>query len=228
MKEPYFCRPEAYRLFAASLPRLATTNGLIQAALSVSLHALDDCEPAQVERRLNEMAEKVAAKAGNASLEARLAHLHHVLYDMEGFVGDNGQYYNPLTSYLPAVLESRRGIPITLALIYKAVAERVGLEVDGVNAPGHFLVRVRDSHGWLLIDPFHRGNVLTEDEAYDLIDRVFQHPIERNYSLREPATHAQWIFRILSNLQNNFSHRGCRSDHGAMTELQTLLSTTVV
>ena len=55
---------------------------------------------------------------------------------MQQFGGDGAVYSSPLNSYLPAVLETRRGIPITLALIYKAVAERVGLEVDGINLPG--------------------------------------------------------------------------------------------
>lgn len=225
MNSPHFCRPEAYRLFAESLHSLQTTQGLLQAALSLSLHALDDYEPTRVEQRLNEMAERVAARARRTSAEARLAHLHHVLYEEEKFLGDRSYYYNPLNSYLPAVLESRRGIPITLALIYKAVAERVGLEVEGVNAPGHFLLRVRDSRGWLLIDPYHQGAALTESEAYDLIDRTFDRPIPRDYSLSQPATHAQWIERILLNLQANFSHRGFRTDLDAMIELQSLLST---
>ena len=224
MNSPHFCRPEAYWLFAESLPALETTQGLLQAALSVSLHALEDYPPARVEQRLEEMAERVTARARRNSAEARLAHLHHVLYVEEGFLGDRSRYYNPLNSYLPAVLESRRGIPITLALIYKAVAERVGLEVEGLNSPGHFLLRVRDSRGWLLIDPFHGGKALTEDEAYDLVDRTFGYAVGRTYSLSEPATHAQWIERILLNLQNNFSQQGFRNDHGAMTELQHLLA----
>ncbi len=224
MKSPHFCRPEAYRLFAESLPALDSTAGLIQAALSVSLHALEDYPPVRVEQRLFEMAERVIARARRTSPEARLAHLHHVLYVEEGFVGDRSSYYNPLNSYLPVVLETRRGIPITLALIYKAVAERVDLEVEGVNSPGHFLLRVRDSRGWLIIDPFNQGVMYTEEEACDLIDRTFGRAIERYYSLSEPTTHAQWIERILLNLQNNFSRHGCRNDHAAMLELRHLLS----
>lgn len=223
MKSPHFCRPEAYRLFAESLEALDTTAGLVQAALSVSLHALEDYPLVRVEEQLDALAARVAARARRTSAEARLAHLHHVLYVEEGFAGDHSSYYNPLNSYLPAVLESRRGIPITLALIYKAVAERVDLEVEGVNAPGHFLLRVRDSRGWLIIDPYNQGVMYTEEEAFDLIDRTFGRVIERNYSLSAPTTHAQWIERILLNLQNNFSRQGSFTDHGAMLELQRLL-----
>lgn len=220
---PCFCRPEAYQLFAASLPTLCTTDGLLQAALSVSLHALEDYPPERVYERLTALAKRVAKRARQSSVEAKLAHLHRVLYEEEGFVGDRGYYYNPLNSYLPAVLESRRGIPITLALIYKAVGEQVGLEIEGVNTPGHFLLRVRDSRGYMLIDPYHGGAALSAEEAYGLIDRTFGQAVERSYSLEEPATHTQWIERILRNLQRNFEHLGFDNDHRAMGELQFLL-----
>lgn len=226
MSAPLYCRPEAYRLFAGSLPELKTTSGLIQAAMSLSLHALDDLDPSFVDDRLNALAHRVAARARPGRLEARLAHLHHVLFEEELFGGDHAMYCNPLSSYLPAVLETRRGIPITIALIYKAVAERVGLEVDGINLPGHFLVRVRDSRGWLLVDPFHGGQVLTVDEAYHLADRIFQCRIDRTLDLTTPATHLQWVERMLLNLKSNFQRRGCNDDLAAMAEFESLLSTT--
>ncbi len=226
MSAPHYCRPEAYHLFAGSLPELKTTSGLIQAAMSLSLHALDDLDPAFVNDRLNELAQRVTTRARPNRPEALLAHLHRVLFDEEQFGGDNAVYSNPLSSYLPAVLETHRGIPITLALIYKAVAERVGLEVDGINLPGHFLVRVRDSRGWLLVDPFHGGRMLTIDEAYYLADQIFQSRIDRTYDLTTPATHLQWVERMLLNLKSNFQRRGCNDDLAAMTEFESLLSTT--
>jgi regulator of sirC expression with transglutaminase-like and TPR domain len=223
MNAPVYCRPEAYHLFADSLPALGTTQGLIQAALSLSLHALDDFPPGEVERRLDEMAARVLARVQRHRTEALVAHLHHVLFDEEEFAGEYSNYYSPLSSYLPAVLTSKRGIPIMLALIYKAVGERVGLEVDGINTPGHFLVRVHDSHGWLLIDPYHHGKVLTQDEALKLVNKIFDGNLEFSYEMFEPATHAQWIERILLNLRSSLNRCGWRSDLGAMNELQSLL-----
>lgn len=223
MNAPFFCRPEAYQLFASSLSSLASTKGLIQAALSISLHALEDLDMARIERRLDALAERVAKRARRSSPEARIAHLHQVLFEEEGFVGEFDGYDRPVNSYLPVVLETGRGIPISLALVYKAVGERVGLEIDGINAPGHFLLRVRDSRGWLLIDPYRRGKALTEAEVYELVDRIFRRPVPRTYSLCEPATHAQWIERMLRNLKSSFADYGCTEDHGAMDELQSLL-----
>lgn len=223
MNAPIYCRPEAYSLFADSLRALDSTEGLIRAALSISLHALDDVDPTEVLRRLDAMAMRVVKRARASSLEARIAHLHRVLFDEEGFQGHDDCYDSPLSSYLPVVLESGRGLPIAMSLVYKAVGERAGLEIDGLNTPGHFLVRVRDSRGWLIIDPYHGGKALTEDEAYALIDRVFQYPVPRTFSLTTPATHAEWIERMLRNLKHSFSGFGCTDDHGAMHELHSLL-----
>jgi regulator of sirC expression with transglutaminase-like and TPR domain len=228
MNAPFFCNPEAYRLFAASLPTLGTTRGLIQAALSLSLHALEDFPPAEVERMLDEMAARVSARANPQRPEALIAHLHEVLFEEEGFIGEYDNYYSPLCSYLPAVLTGKRGIPILLALIYKAVGERVGLEIDGINTPGHFLVRVRDSQGWLLIDPYHRGKALTQDEALALVNKIFEGKVEFTYEMFEPATHAEWISRILLNLRSSLNRHGWRDDLGAMNELQSLLAEAII
>ena len=69
------------------------------------------------------------------STQAILANLHEILFTEEGFRGNTSDYYNPRNSFLPAVLESHRGIPLTLSLIYKAVGGRLGLAIRGSTAP---------------------------------------------------------------------------------------------
>lgn len=223
MKLPALCRPEAFQLFAQTLPQLKSTSGLQDAAVAIALHALDDVDPTKVERRLQELADKVLSRVSSRRPEALIAHLHAVLFEDERFCGEASNYYSPLNSYLPAVLESCRGIPITLALVYKLVGERIGLTIDGLNAPGHFLVRVRDSRGWLIIDPYHGGAVLTPTEAFELMERTLGHRIDRLPCYLEAATHEQWLARMLANLQQIFSHGRCSCDLAAMTELQALL-----
>src|SRR5262245_36900378 len=79
-------------------------------------------------------------KSGDGSVAARLASLNAFLFDDERFTG-TGTYEDPRDSCLNEVLERRTGIPITLSLVYMEVAQRAGLHVDGVNFPGHFLVK---------------------------------------------------------------------------------------
>jgi len=217
------CRPEAYQFFLEQLPNLHSTEGLVRAAIAISMHAIDDVDPQRIEQRLRVLSVRVRERSPSLTPPAILANLHAVLFDEEGFVGNLERYYNALNSYLPAVLNSRLGLPNTLSLIYKAVGEWAGLEVEGINAPGHFLVRVRCNNRWMIVDPFFGGQKLTRDEAYDRLDRVHGRPIPRCEEFLGTATHEQWVARILGNLRQLFATEGRRDDLAAMTELSHAL-----
>jgi regulator of sirC expression with transglutaminase-like and TPR domain len=91
--------------------------------------------------RLGRLAAKELARLpDSSSLELRLAAVSQVLYEAQGFHGNDEQYYDPRNSYLNEVLERRLGIPISLGIVYMAVAARVGLPVEGVCTPGHFVL----------------------------------------------------------------------------------------
>ena len=135
MKHPTLCRPAAFELFRQHLPLVHTTDGLLYAAIAISMHSLDDVAPEEIDEELHGLAHRVSARLRTDNIDAMTAHLHDVLFEEEGFRGNSDDYYNPNNSYLSAVLASKLGFPISLSLIYKVVAERVGLEVEGVNAP---------------------------------------------------------------------------------------------
>ena len=221
---PQTCHHAAYELFADQIPVLETTDGLLRAAVAISKHAFEDVDPDNIDDRLSALAETVRLRLHGKSVPAALAHLHHVLFDEEGFSGNDDDYYHPLNSHLPAVLESRRGIPVTLAIIYKVVAERVGLPVEGINAPGHFLVRVLVERRGMLVDPYFRGTVLTEREAFHRMEQATRRQVPRSPYFLRPATHEEWISRILANLQHIYASLRRFDDLAAMNELQELLS----
>ncbi len=209
-------------MLAAELPRLESTEGLVRAAIAISLHAFDDVVPQRIERRLQSYANRVLRRVRGPQIQAKLAHLHEVLFEEEGFYGNAVDYYSPLNSFLPVVLESRRGIPITLCLIYKAVAEKVGIPVVGLNLPGHFLVEVIDPHERLIVDPFLGGMTLSEA---DLHLRHAQYlPYLGSGQTWPVASHKQWISRMIANLQHIFTAFDRTDDLAAMSELQDLVS----
>ena len=110
------------------------------------------------------------------ALFSRVLALNAFLFDDERFVGNDAQYDDPRNSFLNEVLDRRTGIPITLALVYMEVAKRAGIEVEGVNFPGHFLIRCRGTHGTrysrdLIIDAHHGGALLSESMCRDLLSR---------------------------------------------------------
>ena len=84
----------------------------------------------------------------------RLRLLNRFFFQELGFAGNVNDYYDPRNSYLHCVLETRRGIPITLALLYVELASQIGLHARGVSFPGHFLVKLRMPQGEVVIDPF--------------------------------------------------------------------------
>lgn len=223
---PQFSNPAAYDLLERQIPHLDTTDGVFQASVAVSMHALDDVNSKRIEeidRYLHGLAKRVQSRVPSGNIRALLAHLHEVLFEEEGFAGDSATMYHPMSSFVPAVCELRRGNPVTLALVYKIVAVRTGLFVQGVNAPGRFLVRVRGDSSWLIVDPFDRGRVLSEEEVVALIRTCTEEYSLRPDEVFRPATNAQWLSRIISGIEGVLECTEHQEDLLAMNELHTLL-----
>ena len=145
---------------------------------------------------------------------ARVVALNDYLFNELGFVGNEMQYEDPRNSFLNEVLDRRTGIPITLALLYMEVARRAGLSVEGINFPGHFLLRCPARRGLpysedLIIDAFHGGALLSEDACRELLrrhaggdggDDTGDGPVFEPSLLRH-ATKPQILARMLLNLK---------------------------
>jgi regulator of sirC expression with transglutaminase-like and TPR domain len=227
MSGPTYCRREAFSRFGAELVQVETTSGLFRAAFAISLHERPEANLADAESIIAQLTATVRGRVHSASSEAILAHLHDVLFDVFGMQGNREDYYNPANSYLPDVLHSRRGLPITLVLVYKCVAEPLGLKVYGVNSPGHFLAEVRTNDSVdakpMYVDPFFGGGVLTVEEAFARISQATGQTVFPSPALLARATHRQWLARMLTNLQAAFSAAGQERNLYAMQELQALL-----
>lgn len=135
---------------------------------------------------------------GRELAEALVAHLGQDL----GFAGDMLDYYNPANSYLHQLLERRVGLPITLSVLYMAIAARLGIHLEGVGFPGHFMLRYRDRTGDWLLDPFHRA-VVAAQEAPAHLARLFGQPIPlAAMTDHYVVTTRALILRMLNNLRN--------------------------
>jgi len=169
---------------------------LIEAAASLGIDAYPAMDLQATVSRFDTLARDLAARCRNDTTEvARLQSLIFFFYEEMGFSGNVNDYYNPDNSYLHRVLDTRRGIPITLALIFIELARHIGLESTGVAFPGHFLVRLKLSQGVVVIDPF-TGKSLQRDE---LEQRAANHPMSLP-SLMRAASSAQILTRMLYNL----------------------------
>src|SRR6185503_3813964 len=112
------------------------------------------------------------------------------------------------------------GIPLTLSIVYMEVARRAGLQVDGINFPGHFLVRCPQAHsGQLVIDPFHSGALLSEHNCRLLLQKHVGSEVAFSKSLLAPATRSQIMVRMLLNLKKIYVHMRSFPQARDVTEL---------
>lgn len=140
----------------------------------------------------------------------KMAAINRHLFEELGYSGDHEEYYDPRNSYLNQVFERRLGNPISLAMVQMEVARRLGVPLDGVSFPGHFLVRLPVDDGILVMDPFNGGRPLGADE---LRERARPHlggdVPDDNALLRilDPATHRAILVRVLRNLHGVYVER---------------------
>lgn len=132
--------------------------------------------------------------------------LNDYLFREQRFVGNDVQYEDPRNSFLNDVLDRRTGIPITLALLYMEVARRAGIHVEGVNFPGHFLLRCPAPPGPacaddLIVDAFHGGALLSEDACRDLMRAHTGDDAAFGADVLAHATKPQILARMLVNLK---------------------------
>jgi regulator of sirC expression with transglutaminase-like and TPR domain len=145
---------------------------LAEACLLVAEDAYPDLNSAAYLDRLDTMASVIRSRlAADAFIEQKIVALNHYLYRELGFAGDTENYYDPRNSYLNDVIDRKRGIPITLGVLYIEIGRRLGLALQGVSFPGHFLVKLKVKRGQLVLDPFAGGAPQGED---DLKKRLLQ------------------------------------------------------
>src|SRR6185369_6933648 len=140
---------------------------LAEVALGLARDEYADLDVDAYLGQLNAMAHE-ARRLVRGPLESQVNGLCRYLFHDMGFRGNVKEYYDPRNSYLNQVLERRTGIPIALSAVVMAVGRRVGLEVEGVGLPGHFVVKIAEGNHEVLVDPFHGGRLLTETDCEHL------------------------------------------------------------
>jgi regulator of sirC expression with transglutaminase-like and TPR domain len=159
--------------------------------------------------RLDSLAEEVRGRLGQESAPPIvLEELTRTLYERHGFHGNADAYYDPRNSFLNDVLDRRTGIPLTLGIVLLEVGWRLGLPLEGVAFPHHFLVRYRGTGLDLLLDPFHAGEARFEDEAQELLDRVYGGMVRVQPSFLRTASRRDMLIRLLNNLKSIYLNTG--------------------
>ena len=179
---------------------------LAEGALLIALEEYPELRLGAYLDFIDETADAALSRLGDdGDVEGVRRALAEEVFHQRGFSGDATDYYDPRNSYLNHVIDRRRGIPITLAIVYLAAGRRLDQPVVGVNAPGHFLVR----HGETILDAFDRGRVVSRaDLVKQLGDMHAPDPEEAAERLvAEPPTPREVLTRVLGNLKVNHLRR---------------------
>ena len=144
------------------------------------------------------------------SIEAwplKMAAINRHLFEELGYSGNHDEYYDPRNSYLNEVFERRLGNPISLALVQMEVARRLGIALDGVSFPGHFLVRLPVDGGLLVMDPFNGGRPLAVEELRERARPHLGQTPDDSVLLQilNPAPHRAILVRVLRNLHGVYA-----------------------
>ena len=130
------------------------------------------------------------------------------LFDGWGFQGNSRDYYDPDNSFLNRVIDRRAGIPITLSVIYLAIAQRLDFPMVGIGMPGHFIIRPDFEDVGIFVDPFHQGEILFEQDCQKRLSRIYQQPVELDPDWLAPVSNRQILARMLNNLKYIYLHKG--------------------
>ena len=179
-------------------------ESLVQAALAIAGVEYPSLDPARYLQRLERMGEAAEgrlARQAHLGVAAQIATLNAYLFEELGFSGNTEHYDDPRNSFLNEVLDRRLGIPISLAVVYLEIGRRGGMRLEGVNFPGHFLVRAPDAAEDLIVDPFHAGALLSEIDCRHLLREYVGDETAFDRSLLATATRQHIVVRMLVNLK---------------------------
>jgi regulator of sirC expression with transglutaminase-like and TPR domain len=222
---------------------LVSGNGafpLLEAAACLAQDEYPDVDVSQVLAQVDRIQARLNRRLADVDDELkRLQVLNACFFEELGFAGNVNDYYDPDNSFIHLVLRSRRGIPISLAVIWLELAQGLGLDAEGVNFPGHFLVKVHlmgPRPGQVVMDPF-TGASLGRDELLERIQSMAT-PVHRDrqrdpddvlLAHLAPASGRAIIWRMLRNLEEIYRSQGdsrrldaVRSRIGVMSETAEL------
>ena len=198
---------------------LGGDDSRIDLARACLMIAQDAYPGLDVDRYLGEierMAIRLRARMPQANAaEEKVVALNQFLFDDLGYWGNTDDYYDPRNSYLNEVIDRKTGTPISLSILYMELGRRIGLPLEGVSFPGHFLVRLRLRGGMLVLDPFAGGTPQSEAELRERLQRVIPEgaaggvaPVELPLDqFLEPASNRQILARVLRNLKGIYREK---------------------
>ncbi|MDE3002458.1 MAG: transglutaminase-like domain-containing protein [Gemmatimonadota bacterium] len=209
-------------LLAEELSRSEAKLDLGRASLLIAAEEYPQLSVDLYLARLDQVAEEVKDRLANETAPlVVLNDLLKTLFERRKYAGNRKAYYDPRNSFLNDVLDRGVGIPLTLGIVLLEIGWRLDLPLEGVNFPGHFLVRYAGTEVDLLIDPFDSGRIRFEDEAQQFLDQAYGGAVAMRDDFLRPASKRDMLTRLLTNLKGIYTKIG--DDRRALGVVERLL-----
>lgn len=196
-------------------------QNLLEGALLVARYQYPDLNEEKIKKHLEQIKQDVWLELNdNLTALEKVKVINHIFFDVHGFSGNTTNYHAPQNSYINNVLESKKGNPLSLSLLYAIVSQSLGLPVYGVNLPEHFVLAYKDIYGnvnlptvlhpyesnvLFYINPFSKGSVFGKKEVDAFLKQLKLEP-DRSYF--EPCSNLDIIKRLIRNLINSYEKLG--------------------
>lgn len=189
-------------LLAQELQQSPDQVNLAKAALYIAQEEYPDLDiPAHL-ARLDQMADVLRQRLPETLYPLKVIRtINQYLFEELSFRGNAVDYYDPRNSFLNDVLHRRVGIPITLSLVYLELAKRIDFPMAGVGMPGHFLIRPTAEDMAIFVDPFHRGEILFEQDCRDRLHQMFGDGARLLPAHLDHISPTAFLVRMLTNLK---------------------------
>ncbi|MGC9470530.1 MAG: transglutaminase family protein [Bacteroidales bacterium] len=209
-------------------------NDLLEGVFWLARYQYPDLRLEDISREIRNIARDIWLELQeNLTALEKIRILNHILFEVHRFSANHGHFYSPRNNYINAVLESKKGNPISLSVVYSLVAAEVNIPVLGVNLPKNFIVAYRDEyrsketydpdlddHILFYINPYNRGAVLGRAEL-DLF--LKQQGLDLRKEFFTPCSNNQIIDRLLNNLIFSYQKMGNREKARELEELSETL-----
>lgn len=200
---------ELYVAFREAIDCPEDQIDLGRAALAIARQEYPDLKIDDYLSQLDGLGQVVELRIGDERNPYRIiAALNTVLFKELGFQGNRSEYYDPKNSFLNDVITRKKGIPISLSVVYMEVARRVGLSLEGIGFPGHFLVKYDDGDVEILIDVFDGGEIRAREDLDRMLQQLYRGQVSYQSGFVAALGKRDILRRMLNNLKWIYLERG--------------------
>lgn len=212
----------------------SSNRDLLKGTMIISRLQFPDVDEKWVEEELDKIKQKVWLEINDDNTAFEIVKIfNHVLFDICGFEASKNNFYSPHNSFINTVLESKKGNPLSLSILYSVIAQKLQIPIYGVNLPNHFVLGFVDEFRTLkmlgfeddrnvlfYINPFSKGRIFDHNEVENYL-RSLNLPFEPNYF--EPCSNTEILKRMLTNLSYAYTKVGEDQKVRDLKELQSIL-----